>query len=160
MATGNYEEKEFIVFEEKDPTSDENRWQAGIDEWLSTQSDQLYHPPKEFSTKDENSVIVNIKDPKDKTRIDSNQVEIKAEASAFKKINKIEVYIDGSYKESVEGSVLVRTVNIENGIRKIKVRAIDEEGRSGESEITIGVNTTVEPTPTPLSTATPVVSPT
>ena len=160
VATGNYEEKEFIVFEEKDPTSDENRWQAGIDEWLSTQSDQLYHPPKEFSTKDENSVIVNIKDPKDKTRIDSNQVEIKAEASAFKKINKIEVYIDGSYKESVEGSVLVRTVNIENGIRKIKVRAIDEEGRSGESEITIGVNTTVEPTPTPLSTATPVVSPT
>ena len=70
----------------------------------------------------------------------------------------MEIYIDGNFKESIDGALLIRTISIENGIRKIKVRALDEEGRSGESEITIGVNTAVEPTPTPLS-ATPTVIP-
>ena len=71
----------------------------------------------------------------------------------------MEIYVDGNFQESIDGAVIIRTLNIDNGIRRIKVKATDEDGRSGESEITIGINTSAEPTLIPQPTQTPVVSP-
>ncbi|OGG31064.1 hypothetical protein A3I51_04275 [Candidatus Gottesmanbacteria bacterium RIFCSPLOWO2_02_FULL_38_8] len=71
----------------------------------------------------------------------------------------MEIYINGNFQESIDGAVIIRTLNIDNGIRRIKVKATDEDGRSGESEITIGINTSAEPTLIPQPTQTPVVSP-
>jgi hypothetical protein len=52
---GEYDVKEFVVFEEKDPVSSDgkNRWQEGINAWLSTnyKDDPKYHPPTEVSDK-------------------------------------------------------------------------------------------------------------
>ncbi len=50
--TGEYEEKEYIVFHEDDPlsTDGKNRWQEGIDAWVSEQSDPKFHPPTEISS--------------------------------------------------------------------------------------------------------------
>ena len=71
----------------------------------------------------------------------------------------MEIYINGNFQESIDEAVIIRTLNIDNGIRRIKVKATDEDGRSGESEITIGINTSAEPTLIPQPTQTPVVSP-
>ena len=71
----------------------------------------------------------------------------------------MEIYVDGNFQESIDGAVIILTLNIDNGIRRIKVKATDEDGRSGESEITIGINTSAEPTLIPQPTQTPVVSP-
>ncbi|MDP3994303.1 MAG: PBP1A family penicillin-binding protein, partial [bacterium] len=51
IAAGNYEEKEYFLFKEEDPTSgvgQPNRWQEGILNWLNTQSDTRYHPPTDY----------------------------------------------------------------------------------------------------------------
>ncbi|HRN95948.1 MAG TPA: penicillin-binding transpeptidase domain-containing protein, partial [Candidatus Levybacteria bacterium] len=52
---GEYDVKEFVVFEEKDPVSSDgkNRWQDGINAWLSSNytDDPKYHPPTENSDK-------------------------------------------------------------------------------------------------------------
>ncbi|MEJ2441316.1 MAG: hypothetical protein P8Y06_00110, partial [Patescibacteria group bacterium] len=51
IAAGNYEEKEYFIFKEEDPTAgpgDVNRWQEGINAWLETQGDSRYHPPFDY----------------------------------------------------------------------------------------------------------------
>ena len=52
---GDYDVKEFVVFEEDDPVSggDKNRWQEGINVWLAGnyKDDPKYHPPTENSDK-------------------------------------------------------------------------------------------------------------
>lgn len=51
ISSGQYEEKDFIVFTESDPVSTDgkNRWQEGIDSWSSEQGDEKYKVPKETS---------------------------------------------------------------------------------------------------------------
>jgi len=57
IATGQYEEKDFIVFKEKDPTGgDTNRWQESIDKWPETQSDPLNKYPKDQSSSNQTEI--------------------------------------------------------------------------------------------------------
>lgn len=53
VARGDYDVKEYIVFEEQDPVSRDgkNRWQDAINEWLNQAhpGDDLYRPPTEVS---------------------------------------------------------------------------------------------------------------
>ncbi len=163
IATGSYDEKEFIIFEENDPTSrdDQNRFLDGINKWLSGQSDPIFHPPSDISNKDENNIVVNIKKPGDKEKIDSLSVQVIAEAKAVKKITKIELYVDSNLKTKADDDILEETINLDIGIHKIKVKAYDEQGKIGESEITIGVKTSADPpTTTPVPSFTPTPSPT
>lgn len=157
IATGAYDEKEFIVFTEDDPTSSggENLWQSGIDAWLNTQSDPLYHPPHDMANTDEKKVVINIKTPSDMTKIDSNDISIRAEAKAIKDISKIEIYVDDDRKATVNNNVYDDTISIATGVHKIKAKAYDTDNNTGESEVTIGVKTSPEPTETPKPTATP-----
>lgn len=50
----DYDTKDYIVFHEDDPVSTDgkNRWQDGINAWLSTQypGNEMYHPPTETSS--------------------------------------------------------------------------------------------------------------
>lgn len=153
IATGSYDEKNFIVFKENDPTnlSGQNMWQEGIDKWVETQSDPLYHPPKETSTKDENSVVVRIKNPGDMQRIDNNNVEVNAEAKAAKDIKKMELYVDDSLKDSFNSNSFTRNINLETGVHKIKVKAYNANDNTGESEVKIGVKVQPNDTPTPVT---------
>lgn len=161
VATGNYDEKDFIVFIESDPTSgNENRWQQAIDEWVKKQADSIYHPPTDSSTVSENSVVVRIKKPSDKSKIDGNDVTIEADSKANRGIEKIEIFIDGILKESADSDYIVKTINIATGIHLITVKSTDASGNTGESSITIGVNTDPVPTPTIAPTQTIAPSPT
>jgi 1A family penicillin-binding protein len=59
IGKGEYDVKEYIVFEEKDPVSSDgkNRWQDAINVWLSGnyKDDPKYHPPTNATANSDNS---------------------------------------------------------------------------------------------------------
>jgi penicillin-binding protein 1C len=150
IATGAYDEKNYIIFKENDPTnlSGKNMWQEGIDKWLEGQGDSLYHPPKDTSTTNENSVIVRIKSPSDMSQTDNNSVEVNAEAKAAKDIKKMELYVDDYLKNTFNANSFNQKLNLDTGIHKIKVKAFNSSDNTGESEIKIGVKVSPNETPT------------
>lgn len=153
IANGQYDEKDFIVFEESDPTSrdNQNRWQDGINSWLATQSDPLYKAPHDTSTADENNVVVRFKKPQDKNRIEDNSFDVVIEASANHSIKKIELYMNDSLKSSQDNTnLMTQNIALDTGIYKLRAKAYDDSGHTGESEITVGIKTDPNPTDTPL----------
>lgn len=158
IASGNYDEKEFWVITENDPTSrdNKNRWQEGIDAWLMGQSEPKYHPPKDTSNTNENAVVVQIAKPSDKTQIDTTNIQIQGNAKAVRDIKRIELFIDDTLKTSVNNNTVDEIVVLSTGIHTIKLKAFDEKGNTGEKEITIGVHVSAQsPSLTPTSTIVP-----
>lgn len=170
IKTGNYEEKEFIVFIEDDPVSTDgvNRWQEGIDEWLKSLSDEKYHPPKESSDATADEVIVKIKEPADKST-QSKRINIKAKIYSLTAIKKIEIFLnDNKVKEYNENrDAIDEPFELLDGVYSLKIKAENEKGKTGESTIKFGVNkpwdyqeetptpTTISPSPTLEPTITP-----
>jgi len=169
IASGDYEEKDFIVLEEDDPISTDgrNRWQDGIDGWLKNIADEKYHPPKETSSGKKEELIVKIKTPDDKSQVDNHDVKIEAEAVSLAEIVKMELFVDDELKKEIHGDFLSEVVNLDDGTHKIKVKTYDSKGDTGEREVNIGVFVPwdyeePEPTsiPSPTSTLSPTLSPT
>ncbi len=159
IARGEYEEKEYFVFKEEDPISTDgvNRWQQGIDEWLSTQGDSRYHSPTEYcGSIDE--IEVRIDEPAHESQIDNNEVRVKGKIIATNNITKIEILIDGEVKEIIENSrKFDKIFNLTDGTYFVEVKAYDDQGNQGERGARIGVNVPwnwEEPTPTPSPTLT------
>jgi len=156
IRTGNYDEKDFIVLTESDPISTDgrNRWQEGIDEWLKGQGDSKFHPPTETSDTNNDSMIVSIQSPSDKTTVNSNDFEIKAKLISLSKIKNAKIYIDGSeFKNYNEDKKEIKeNIHLENGVHELKITAVNEKDKSGDSTIKFGVNTSWEVTPTPTPT--------
>jgi 1A family penicillin-binding protein len=155
IARGDYEEKEYIILEAADPAGgDRNRWQEGIDAWIATQSDERYHYPKEYCG-DSNSIVIQFSDPEDKARINSNSVEVKLKVVADQTMDKVELYVDGSKRETLVAKPYETVLSLSNGSHTLKARALDEKGNVAEAEIKIGINQDwdyVEPTPSPSAT--------
>ena len=166
IARGDYEEVEYFIFKEEDPISTDgvNRWQQGIEEWLTTQADRRYHPPTEHcGDVEEMGIIIN--EPGDESKIEGNEVRIRGQVVAANRIIKIKILVGGK-KEIIENSSKFDKIFIlEDGPYVIKIQAEDEKGNKKEKEIKIGVNvpwdwTEPTPTPTPTPTLTPTPSPT
>ncbi|KKS90368.1 MAG: hypothetical protein UW69_C0002G0011 [Microgenomates group bacterium GW2011_GWA2_44_7] len=162
IAHGVFDAKEFYIFKEKDPTAvnnGTNRWQEGIDSWLSTQSDSKYHPPTEYCDT-ANDVVVNIESPSDQQQINSNSFDIKANSQSIGNINRMEIFIDDQSKATSDHETIAANVNVPDGPHKITVKASDDRGRSAEVSIKVGINvawdwSAATPTPVLLPTATP-----
>lgn len=161
VAKGDYEEKEFIVLEEDDPiSSDKNRWQEGIDAWIAIQGDSRYHFPRDYcETSDE--VIVRIKKPKDKEKLDSNEFQVEAEAIANKDIKRVEFYVDDVLKEALTSKPYKINLVLSDGPYTLKVKAKDKDNHEGSAEIKIGVKVEWDwaPSPSPSPSPTPIPSP-
>ena len=155
IATGNYEEKDFLVFSEKDPVSTDgkNRWQEAINDWISKQTDSRYKPPTETSSDSGNQLVVSISKPNDHEKLDSNDVKIEAKATGINDIAKMELEIDSAVRLSVNDNRLNETVNLSDGTHRIKIHAVDTKGNSSDSEIHIGIkvpwDNNLSPTPKP-----------
>jgi len=164
VARGDYETKEYFVFKEDDPVSTDgvNRWQVGIDAWLATQSDGRYHPPTEYCGDTEDMAVI-IQEPSDHQQVDQNEVRVKVKTISASKTTKVEFYIDGVLKDTVENKPYERVFTLVNGSYVIKVKARNEAGKEAAAEIKIGVNVPWDwqpsPTPTPTVLATPTPSP-
>jgi len=144
IAGGDYEDKEFFIFEEDDPTAgsgDENRWQTGINEWLSTQSDSRYHPPNDYCGGSSiNPVNVEFLNPTDRTSNLPNSFTIKVSAESTVDIVQIELEIDGNKVRTFTGPPYTFDADFEDGIHSLRAKAKDEKGNESDRKIDIGVN--------------------
>ncbi len=151
IAAGNYDEKEYFVIKEEDPTAGsggENKWQKGILDWLSTQSDEKYHPPTEYCGST-NPVNVEFDYPTDRTSNLSNDFTIKVRANSTSQIVQIELEIDGVKKRTFDGPPFTESVTLSDGVHQIRAKAKDQDGHESDRQITVGVNTSWDASPSP-----------
>lgn len=155
VATGDYDEKLFIVLREDDPVSGDgkNRWQEGINGWIAGADSKYKAPTETYSGGDSNQVVLQVKRPGDNERIDSNSVTVEATAISTADIEKFEIYVDGNkVKEISNEKSITETITVANGSHIIKVRVVDKRGTASDRELHVGINEAyATPTPTPAS---------
>lgn len=155
VATGDYDEKLFIVIREEDPVSGDgkNRWQEGIDAWIAGQDAKYKAPTETYSGGNSDQVVLQVKKPSDSQRIDNNNVEVEATAVSTADIERFEIFVDGNkVREKSNEKSINETINVANGSHIIKVKVIDKRGTSAERELKVGINQDYQvssPTPTP-----------
>lgn len=158
VAKGDYEEKEFIVLKADDPAGgDRNRWQEGIDAWINSQTDERYKYPREYCG-ETNDVVVQIEAPEDHQKV-GNDFDFKAKVTANKEIDRVEFYVDGVKKKTINSKPYEYSQHLDTGTYALKVRGYDKDGNSGEREIRIGVNVDWDWSPTPSPIPSPSQSP-
>ena len=162
IASNDYEEKEFFVFKEEDPfapSGEENKWQKGINEWLSTQTDSRYNPPSDYCGSG-NPVYIDFINPKDKQRLDSNNFKVKVDARSTKPIDQVTFELDGISRGTITSSPFELDLTaIPDGPHKIRAIARDKDDRESDKTINIGVNINWDATPSPSPLALPSPSP-
>lgn len=160
IARGNFDEKVFINLYENDPISQDgrNRWQEGIMGWISQQPNAGdFQAPTEFCDTI-NEVVVNLKDPKNETTYNEENITVEVETASEERISRVEIWVNGSRRETLNSRPYSTTINLPKGRYRIQAKAIREDGRegtSGEAKIGTGGEDWREPTPTPSPTATP-----
>lgn len=181
IARGDFEEKEFLIFKESDPSvkskdtsassGQTDRWQKGIDSWLAKQSDSRYRPPPTDYCDSINQVNVSIVSPSNQSQTGSS-FKIKIEPVSFNDIVKVEIFINGESKKQITSPPYEIEVTLPDGKYTIKAVVKDTKGNQGDGEIKIGVNipwdytppsptpTPIPPTPTLLPSITPIALPT
>jgi hypothetical protein len=160
ISRGDYEEKEFFVLKENDPTGGKNGvnlWQLGIDEWIKTQTDGRYHPPTEYCSS-ANDISVEFIEPKDRTTVNSNDVKIRVEPIPSSNVKNIEIFVDGASRANFTSGPYEVTVYMENGTHTIKAVFEEQNGKKTEREIKIGVNVPWDYAPSVSPTIIPTIS--
>lgn len=158
---GEYDFKDYVVFEEKDPVSTDgrNRWQEGIEEWRKTQSDDKFKYPTETSTSKIDDVVVQIKSPEDKKQYDNADGSLNVKITSLEDVKKVEIFVNGNSvktynenKKEFEVSLKDISVNDNNKTYEIKVHAENNKGKTGESTVRIGIGRAWDSDPTPEPT--------
>ncbi|RLC35352.1 penicillin-binding protein [Candidatus Shapirobacteria bacterium] len=161
VASNNYDEREYFNFKEEDPISKNgrNRWQEGIDEWISQQSDKdKYFPPTDYCRSD-GMVNVGIDSPAHQSTV-GNDFDVKIKTTSVKKIVEVRLWVDGDEKKVWNSRPFETNIHLENGTYKLRVEAKDKDGNKASREAKIGVNVPWDWSPSPTPTITPAVSPT
>ncbi len=159
VSSGNFEDREFYLFKEEDPTAGPggvNKWQEGILAWLSTQGDSRYHPPSDYCGTS-NPINIEFVTPSDH---DSNlpgrfAVEIKAQSTS--EIKELILYVNGERLRSFTSLPYRQDIELSNGLYEIKATVRDGNDKQSEKSIKIGVGMAwdyTSPTPTPLTSPT------
>lgn len=153
IKAGSYEERDYIVLTENDPISTDgvNRWQEAINKWIDEQGDERYKVPRETSDAKQNDIIVQVKEPGNETRVNSNNVRIRARITSISDVKKIEIFANDVNIGTFTGNKkeIDESVNLSDGIYTIRVRAENEKGQSGDSKVKIGVNKDWDDEPEP-----------
>lgn len=158
VAGGNYDNKEFYVFKEEDPTAPsggQNRWQEGVLSWLGGQADSKYHPPSDYCGGGSigNPINVEFINPTDRNSNLPNSMTIKFKADSTNDIVQTDLYIDGVKVRSfssVPYEFQTNSSNFPNGVHTIRAVAKDSVNHESERVITVGVGVNWDsPTPAP-----------
>ncbi len=142
IASSNYEEKEFFSLKEDDlvSTDGKNRWQEGIDGWISQQANKdIYNPPTGYCRSD-GMVNVGIDSPAHQSTV-GNNFNVRITTNSLVKITEVKLWVDGTEKKTWTERPFEMSLTLDNGHHTIKVRATDRDGHSQERESKIGVNT-------------------
>ncbi len=158
IARGEVDEKEFIIMKELDPVSKDgkNRWQEGINSWITTQSDSRYNPPTE-NCDSTNDVFVAFNSPHDHDNISGNDVSFDISVATDGQIDRIEIYVDDALISKLTSPPYQTKITLSTGTHKIFAKAIRTDGRSGNTtDLRIGVGgVNWDATPSPTPTASP-----
>ncbi len=151
---GDYEEKDFIVITENDPVSTDgkNRWQEAINDWRNEQSDNKFKPPTETSDTNSGKIVVSIKEPCDRCRLESNDVRVRAKITSLDRVEKTEIIVNGTVKKTFTDDQrdVDETINLPDGVYEIKVFSSNSKGSSTDSTLKVGIKKPWdEVTPTP-----------
>ncbi|MDD2483204.1 MAG: PBP1A family penicillin-binding protein [Candidatus Shapirobacteria bacterium] len=156
VTSGNYDSKEFFNFSESDPVSTDgkNRWQEGINTWISQQSDNgKYFPPTGYC-RSGGLIGLSIDSPADRTTTATGNFTARITATSSKKIIEVKLWLDGVEKKTWTEKPYEMELNLEDGKHIIKVKATDKDGNVQEKESLFGVNIPWDATPTPIPSPT------
>lgn len=162
IATGDFEEKEFVALREEDPYSldGQNRWQEAINAWVDKQEGDLYKPPTEYCG-ESGDVAVRLSRPENEKNYDSEDIEINIEADSGEGIEKIELWVNGNLKETINNRTYRGTIYLSAGRYTIFAKALSREGKWTESskmQIGTGGIDWKEPEPSPSPSPSPIPS--
>jgi membrane peptidoglycan carboxypeptidase len=163
VMNGNYDTKEYFNFKEDDPVSTDgtNRWQAGIDKWISEQSDNgKYYPPTDFC-RGGGLVGLNIEYPGDQSNNVTKEFNIRVTTTSTKKITEVKMWVDGVERKTWTEKPYETSINdLSDGPHVLKFKATDKDGNSTEKESRIGINTAWDYVPTTTVVSTGTITPT
>lgn len=161
IAAGDYEEKEYFVFKEEDPTAasgETNKWQEGILNWINEDypSDERYHPPSDYCTGSNNQAPLNVEfvEPRDRDSNLGNDIKIRFSVDSVYKITETRLEVGGSHIRTFTSPPYEHTLNLTNGVYEIRAIAKDEKGNESDRRITVGIGVPWD-SPSPTPTATP-----
>lgn len=171
IAAGDYDEREFIVAHEEDPVSQDgkNRWQEAINAWIAGQDDGRFKVPTEYCG-EQSEVFVEIEKPKDKSNHDGTEIDVRVSADAGDGIEKIELYVNGDLRETINNRKYEGTLKLSAGKYELRAKAYSRSGETKESnKVRIGTGGVKwdkeekedepEPSPTPSPSPSPESSP-
>jgi penicillin-binding protein 1C len=160
IATGDYEEREFIALREEDPYSQDgkNRWQEAINAWVNGQEGELYKPPTEYCG-ESGDVAVKLSRPENEKSYDNEEIEVHIDADSGEGIEKIELWVNGNLKETINNRSYRGKINLTKGRYEIYAKALSRAGKWTESnkvKIGTGGEDWKKPEPSPSPSPTPV----
>jgi penicillin-binding protein 1C len=167
ITAGDYEEKEFVALREEDPVSmdGKNRWQEAINAWVEAQEGDLYKPPTEYCG-DSEEITVKLSRPENEKSYSEQEVEVHIDAGSDQGIKKIELWVDGSLRETINTRSYRGTINLSTGQHELYAKALSRQGKWAESnKVKIGTGGAdwkepePSPSPSPSPSPTPSLSP-
>lgn len=159
IKSGNYEEKDCYVVTENDPNpiDGKNKWQEGIDEWRREQGDDKWKCPTDMSDNRSEDVLVSIKSPADKAKIESHEITVKVKITTINALKNVKIFLNDkemkNYNED-KRDIEETFKDLVDDVYKLKVRATNDKDKTGESEIRFGINKAwdyVAPTSIPIA---------
>lgn len=161
VGVGDYDEKEFIVLRENDPFSQDgaNRWQEGIDAWVSGQTDGKYKAPNEVCGQS-TDVTIRMGKPENEKKYDSEDIDVELDAGSGDGIEKMELWVDGSLRETITNRSYRGKIKLGAGQHELYAVAKSRGGKEAKtSTVRIGTGgqdwKKPDPSPTPSPTPSP-----
>lgn len=158
LARGEFDEKEFITMKEEDPVSTDgkNRWQEGIDSWITGQGDGRYKVPTE-NCDSANDVFVSFDPSLDKQNFQDHDVNMKVKTATDGDIDRVEIFVNDALKTTLRDRPYEKTIHFDDAGRyKIYARAYRKDGKVGTTTDhwigVAGASWEASPSPTPSPT--------
>lgn len=163
VSGGDFNEREFIILQETDPFSQDgkNRWQEAINAWIGGQDDYRYKIPTEYCG-DTSEVFVRISKPENEKVYGDNKIEVHIDSGSDAGIDRIEIYLDGEKKETINDYKYRGWLNFPTGKHELYAKAFSRDGKEAKSNtIKLGAGGAdwKDPEPTPSPSPTPTTAP-
>ncbi len=156
ISQGNYDEKEYVIIKEKDPLTNKDLWQKGINDWIAKQDNSIYKPPVEVCGASA-TMDIQIVTPGDQSRVDGDQITIRFSVASSKPIVEARIYLDGTLEQTITDGNYIRTLKTTTGLHSLRIVAKNNEGAEESKTVNFALNqdyVTTTPTPEVSGTAT------
>lgn len=139
IAQKSFDRKEFVILKESDPLTPDDQWQKAINRWLEGQTNELYKVPTQ-TCQDVSGVHVEITSPKDRSRVDSNSVEVKVSVFSDKPLEWVDLYLNDNKEIRWESGPYEKTFTLDDGTYRLRVVARNSDGVESDRVHQFGVN--------------------